>query len=265
MRPHTDFKPETSKAILLMGDSGSGKTNLAFTFPSPFIIDWGDSNLANAVERHRGKPFFYGRVDQEDDGTPIAESGRWNRSVKLLDEAIANDAVRTIVDDTLSMMQPVLKAHLIADATKNGEKLPKIAGDFTMNQSLWDPFARFIRQRIIKAKTAGKFYILVCHVGLDENELTLVKEMRPALQGQLGKGSNGGALVALFNDFWLCEATPSSDPKYKPRGVRYYVRSAPTNRVKLKTSFPTMDAEVDASWFATDEFQARLNGKATLA
>lgn len=255
MKTSSDFKPETSKAILLIGESGAGKTNLTFEFPAPALIDFGDANLSNAVERHPGIPFKWGRVDEDDTGKPIAPHLRWARATELLGQAGRDPDTKTIVDDSLSMMQIVCTDYLIDAGSKAGEKLPAVAGEKQMNMALWEPFARLIRARVIAARAFGKTYIMTCHVKVDENELTAVKEQRPLISGQMGS-----KLASLFTDMWMCEATPSSDPKYAPRGVRYFVRTAPTSRIKLKCSFPTIAAEVDASWFGTPAFRTLLGG-----
>ena len=255
MRPHTDFKPETSKAILLIGDSGSGKTNLAFEFPNPGIIDFGDANINNAVERHRGKPFKWGRVDLADDGKTIAPHLRWQRSLDLLVEAGKDPDVQTIVDDSLSMLQVVLTDYLVDVGSRGGEKLPTVAGEKQMNVSLWEPFARALRSRIVLARSLGKTYIMTCHVKVDENELTATKEQRPLISGQMAS-----KLASLYTDYWMCEATPTPEARYQPRGVRYFVRTAPTNRIKLKSSVPDLPPEFEFSWASWQAHLAKRNG-----
>lgn len=258
MKDGTTFRPETAKAILLIGNSGSGKTNMAAEFPRPAFIDWGDANLSNAIARHPNLVFKFGRVDEDASGKPVAPHLRWVRATELLGEAGRDPDVQTIVDDSLSMLETVLKDYLIDAGAKSGEKLPAVAGERQMNMALWEPFQRLLRSRVITARSFGKTYIMTCHVKIDDNELTTVKEQRPMVAGAMAS-----KLASLFTDYWMTEAIPSTETKYAAtRGIRYLVRTAPTIRVNLKSSFPSMKAEEDASWFGTEAFQQLLRGGA---
>lgn len=254
MKDGNEFKADTSKAILLIGASGTGKTNLAFEWPNPGLIDWGDSNLTNAVERHPGKPFKWGRVDQDDSGAEIPHAKRWDRGTALFKEMAKSPDVLTIVDDSLSMMQAALCDHLV-EIGGMAEKPLIVGGQRVMTMSLWGPFKDLIIRRVITARAIGKPYIMTCHSKVDENDMSSVKEYRPNLSGQLA-----GNLPSLFSEYWQAEATPNSDPRYKDSGgIRYFIRTAPTSRIQLKSSVG-LPPEFEFTWAAWTAHLAKRGG-----
>lgn len=230
-------------ALLLIGAPGAGKTNVAMEFPRPYFIDWGDANLKSAVERHPGKEFFWDRVDQDDSGKEVPHAERWNRASELLKKNGPDPKVGTIVDDSLSMMQVALCDHVIAKGSAAENPLV-VGGVKVMSRSLWSAFADLLRKRVIQARSYGKPYILICHEKIDADDMTAVKIYRPALSGQLGD-----TIASLFSDYWSCETDPNAAKKDYPTGVRYFVRTIPNNRIKLKCSCG-LDGEFNFTWAA---------------
>lgn len=248
MKDHTQFRPDGAIAVLLLGAPGSGKTNLAFEFDRPYFMDWGDANLKSAVERHPGKPFFWDRIDQDDAGKDVPHEQRWERGATLLKAAGADPKVGTLVDDSLSMMQNALCDHIIHKGSQAESPLI-IGGVKVMTRSMWNAFKDLLTKRIIQARSYGKPYIMTCHEKVDADDMTAVKIYRPALSGQLGDN-----IASLFSDFWSCETDPNADKKKYANGVRYFVRTVPTSRIKLKCSCG-LPAEFE---FTGDAFAAHM-------
>lgn len=255
MKSGTDFNPNQTMALLLMGSPGSGKTNLAMEMDRPYFIDFGDSNLKSAVERHPGKEFYWDRVDTDDDGKEVPPDRRWERSVDLLKRAGPDPKVGTIVDDSLSMMQTVLCDHILAKGSQAESPLV-IGGIKCMSRSLWSPFKDLIVRRIIQARSYNKPYVLICHEKVDADDMTGVKLYRPALSGQLGD-----TIASLLTDFWSCETDANADKNRYANGVRYFVRTVPNNRLKLKCSCG-LPAEFE---FTSEAFQAHMAARAQAA
>lgn len=255
MKTATDFKPDKALSLLLLGSPGAGKTNVAFEFPRPYLIDWTDSNPKSAVERHPGKEFYWDRVDLDDAGKEVPPDRRWERGAELLKRNAADPKVETIVDDSLSMMQVALCDHIIR--LGSGAENPLVVGGVkVMTKSMWSAFADLLRKRITYAKIWDKHYILVCHEKVDTDDMTTVKMYRPALSGQLGD-----SIASLFSDFWSCETDPNADKKKYPAGVRYFVRTAPTTRIKLKCSCG-LPPEFEFTW---EEFARIQDARAKAA
>lgn len=243
MKIASEFKPSQAIAVLLLGAPGAGKTNLAMEFPDPYFMDWGDANLKSAVERHPGKNFTWDRVDTDDVGKDIDPGQRWVRGSELLKASGPDSKVGTIVDDSLSMMQVALCDHILRLGSQAENPLT-VGGVKVMTRTLWSAFADLLRKRIIYARSLSKPYILVCHEKVDADDMSGQKIYRPALSGQLGD-----TIASLFTDFWSCETDPNADKKRYPTGVRYYVRTAPTARIKLKCSCG-LPPEFEFTWAA---------------
>lgn len=228
MKNGTDYNIEGSFGLLLAGNAGSGKSNHCMEWPNPWFCD-ADRNLVNAIKRHPGKQFFYDDPTTDDTGKKLTPPERWERSMLLLDRAGKDPQVKVLVDDSLSALCDYLVDYLTHVGCA-GEK-PRVVGGMTaMSQSLWGPFAQRMTKRIYDGRSHGKPYIMTCHIKVDENELSAVKEQRPNISGQLSS-----TIARLFTDYWCCKAVPTSDTKY-PSGVRYLIETRPTARMELKTS-----------------------------
>jgi adenylate kinase family enzyme len=230
MKDGTTYPRNTALAILLGGMPGAGKTNLCMEFPAPYFID-ADHNLRNAVERHPGKKFTYDDPELSADEKPLELEWCWERLEKLIKENAPKPEVGTIVLDGIGRITDYLKAHLCRVGSQ-AEKVITVGGVKVMNQSLWQPYADLLKKLIFLCRFYGKPFVLTTHLTVEENELSAVKEQRVLIQGALKAD-----FPKLFTDFWMCDATPSSDARYKAaNGVRYFVRTAPTHRILLKQS-----------------------------
>jgi hypothetical protein len=124
-----------------------------------------------------------------------------------------------------------LKAYLVHTGGM-AEKPLTVGGMKVMTMSLWGPFADYLKRFVFLCRSYNKPFILTTHLGVDENELTTIKEQRVLLQGALKAD-----FPKLFTDFFMCNALPNSAEQYKKsNGVRYFVRTAPDIRIMLKQS-----------------------------
>ncbi len=226
MTPGTNYATTKPRKMLLIGESGMGKTCFTMNLRNPYYIDW-DGNLATAIQLHPGKQFTYDSVETDDAGKPLILDRQWERGEALLRANAAKPEVGVIVDDGLSRMSDLLQAFLVRTGGE-AEKILTVGGIKVMNRSLWQPFAAHIRNHLRLATSFGKPYILTCHTKVDANELTEIKELTVNISGQIV-----GELVSWFTDFVQADTEP--DPK-SPTGVNYILRTAPTLRVKLKNS-----------------------------
>lgn len=233
MKSGDTYPRNTALAILLGGVPGGGKSNLCMEFNDPWFAD-ADHNLRNAIERHPGKRFYWDDPERDANGAPIDITLSWNRLETLIKENGPKPEVGAIVMDGVGRITDYLKAHL----TKVGgaaEKVIQVGGMPVMNQSLWQPYSDLLKRLVFLCRSFNKPFIMTTHLSVEVNELSSVKEQWPLIQGSLKAD-----FPKLFTDFWQCDAVPDSSDKYKAvdkgNGVRYLVRTAPTNRIMLKQS-----------------------------
>lgn len=249
MKDGQTFDTSAALAILLMGESGTGKSSIALRFNTPGVI-LGDKNIRWAAEwaKEHNHAWHYDDPELGADGKPLDWPDRWKRSWDLLLEMGRAEAVKTLVDDGLTQLSSYLQARLIKEGSKAESPLI-IGGEPQMTRSLWGPFASNMKRRIICARSFNKPYIMIAHVQTGDNETTGAKEQQVNLQGSL-KNEIGG----WFTDVWQVVAVPSSDKKYaNVNGIRRFVRTEPTHRCGILKNSLKLPPEIDV-----DELVTRL-------
>lgn len=255
MKDGSTYPRNTALALLLMGQPGSGKSNLSMEFPDPYFVDT-DQNLRNAIERHPDKRFWFDCPEFDDAGKSLEAHEHWPRMERLIKENAPRPEVKTLIVDGLGRVTDYLRAYLVHTGGQ-AEKPLLVGGMKVMTMSLWGPYADLLKKLVFLCRSFGKPFVLTAHVKVDENELSAVKEQRVNLQGQLVSD-----FPKLFTDAWLADATPNADARYaKANGVRYYVRTAPTHRMLLKQSCG-LPAEFEPGDTCFGELMKRLGGGA---
>lgn len=245
-------------AVLVAGDPGTGKTCGLFEWPDIYILDC-EGNLKSGIDRNPGKRFWWDSPEKFDDGKPVPEAQRWERAKKLVEEAGKNQEVKVIAVDGFGRMCDYLQEFLIVQGSKAEAPL-MVGGQKQMTRSLWNPFARMMTEWVYSVRHLGKPFVMTTHLKVDENELNSVKEQKVNVQGRLMTD-----FPKLFTDFWQTLATPvAADAKKYPTGVRYYVRTAPTSRIALKTSFG-LPAEFETRDPAFQDLIKRVAGQGQAA
>lgn len=229
MKDGTTYSTTKPRKLLVIGDSGTGKTCFTMNLPNPYYIDW-DGNLATAIQLHPDKKFTYDSVEVDEAGKPVLLDKQWERGEALLRANGARPEVGFIVDDGLSRMADLLQAYLVRVGGE-AEKILTVGGIKVMNRSLWQPFAAHIRNHLRLATSFNKPYVLTCHTKVDQNELTEIKELAINISGQIV-----GELVSWFTDFMMMTTEPVAVSPTNPVGVSYVLLTSPTLRIKLKNS-----------------------------
>lgn len=260
MKSATDYPTNTAIALLLAGDTGTGKSCNLFYWPKPFVLDL-EGNLKGAVLHHKalndGKlDGWYDTPRKDAKGNDLPDMLQFARCRQLLDEAVANPDVVTICIDGLGRLYDLLKQEL---ANAAGEKPVVVAGQRVMGLSQWGVYPDILKRFLWDYRAKGKPLILTAHLKVDENELTAVKEYRIAdLQTDFGKSNS---LPKTFSDYWQTFTEVCAKDAAHPRGVRYKIRTAPTVRNgSLKTSFVNMPDEFEVGDAAFKDLLQRVAG-----
>jgi AAA domain len=245
-----DQYPKTSELVLLLvGESGSGKTSMCMQFPDPYFIDTGDSNLINGIRAHPGKKFTYDTVTTDTEtSAAIAPQDCWPRVLKLIKENGSKPEVGSVIVDTIT----TLSKHLCRWLTMqpNGmEKTVLIAGEAQMNRSLWTPYESQLRSLIMMLTALKKPVVVTSHLRMDKDEVLGTWKGLPTIQGALVHN-----LASIFTDYWMCETKQVPIDATYPRGVKYTVRTAPNNRLELKTSIKGLPPEMTFTWAEFEKY-----------
>jgi AAA domain-containing protein len=255
LRDGSTYRPAQNFGLLIVGEPGSGKTRLGFEFPDLGILDC-DRNLRSAIvawkEKHGSlKPFKYAAPDQNEKGEAIPLHDIWPNAQKQAAMLCADPAVGTIFIDGLSLLQDWLMRYLVTQGS-GMEKPLTVGGIKVMTKSLYNPLEMAMKDFLVNLRASGKRVVVSSHVKIADDEITNASGVKPALQGALRD-----KVAGLFTDFWMCETlvvTPTDENKRKyPTGVRYYVRTVPTTRVKLKNSMG-LPPEFEFTWEALEPY-----------
>lgn len=227
MKSSSDFTISLPNSILILGRPGSGKTTLALQFPRPFVLDC-DENMKGPARylasKNGGKlPWFkYDTPLIDKTGTPVTRQLRMDRVQELLNEAISDPEIETVVIDSLTTLIDFVFDKIRATAT--GTNPPKIGdGKKQQDEPLriqdWGVFASIMKQLIFGLKASGKRIVFIGHITHDKDEVTKMILNFIACPGQVGDIISG-----LFEEVWQTEvkssgADASLKADYKVRTV----------------------------------------------
>lgn len=226
MKSSDSFTISLPNSILILGRPGSAKTTLALQFPKPFVLDC-DQNMKGPVRylaARLGKmPWFKHDTPLTDKtGAPTSRQTRMDRVKELLEEAVADPEIETIIIDSLTTLVDFIFDKIRATAT--GTNAPKFGdGKKTQDEPLriqdWGVFANVLKQLIFWLKASGKRIVFIGHISTDKDEVSKMILHTIACPGMLGDIISG-----LFEEVWQTEvkstgADASLKADYKVRTV----------------------------------------------
>ena len=192
--------------FLLIGDTGSGKTRLAGTFPRPYFMDYDKgirslgrdfNSCTTIIEAPRGRsprPGMY-------------EYGKgWAAAMKRIDEIgrlmdKGNWPYDTFIHDSLTTLQDLaLSAVLSEAAAKNRHKL----GD-PVDPGLWFGQMTLIQNLVSEMRGWPGLKIFTAHIQKDVNTVTQTVEKMALVTGKLA-----GKLPVFFDEIYFCECKTGS-------------------------------------------------------
>ena len=253
MKDASTYQPAQHFGLLLIGESGAGKSSLSLEFPAVYVLDC-DRNLSSALtlyEKRHGTPkadFWYDAPEVDANGKRLPDEEVWVNGCKHLDAASQDPRVQTLVVDGLTQWMTYLQRYVIKQGSEMEPRKLMVGGMQMMTMSYYAPFEALMRKFVVGLRSTGKSVIVTAHIRSGESELTDAPMWQPYLVGGLRN-----TIPGLFTDYWLCDTeqvvpgpgvtTDVKDatgkvttPARYPTGTRYFVRTAPTAKVKLKNS-----------------------------
>lgn len=187
-----DIQPDLSESsFFLIGDSGSGKTQLAGGFPKPFFFDF-DKGMATLAgrdgieyETFRDAPAKNGKAMPE---RGIYEYGKgWDQFIKKMNEIgeqidKGTCPYETLVFDSVTLMSQLVMNKIIKEdpKTTNGDN-PQIQHYGVESTKLKEAFDQITSWPLIK--------VMCAHIQRNTNELQNTVEMLPLLTGKFAARS----------------------------------------------------------------------------
>jgi len=220
MKPITDYKKDNHLRLLLQGPPGSGKTTLACHMPGAYILDL-DVNLGGPlrhIEKNGGiKPVGYDTVDIDDKGVVIEMKDRYQRMSTLLNNALHETSVQTIVVDSTTRLSDYIQGEVLR---QNGKS------DMTLQ--LWGHYLMQWKHFISQLITVRKHIVVIAHERVEKDEVDQSLKYFIAISGQFQH-----IIGSMFTDVWRCEVAVAgtNPPKYT-----FQVRTMPDFRYQLKNS-----------------------------
>lgn len=234
MKPGNTYTSKQSFALLLVGEPKSGKTNVAFSFPNPWILDC-DRNLKRAATVVKDKTWFFDDPYVDDKDVELPEHQRWNRAVDKIKLAAKAPEVQTIVIDGLGALADMLIAHIIEEVRRNE---PNSKADGKLRIQDYQPLALLLTKLIMGLRNSGKLIVFTSHQKVDKDEHTGKTRYELNMPGKLANSFGG-----LFSDVWATTAENAGLGKYK-----YLIHTRPSGlHMTLGTSLALPGEPIDVT------------------
>lgn len=215
--PYKEFVPSLEYiSLLLKGISGTGKTTIASKFPKPclFNFDRNTSSIRKIPEAERADLKI---IDPYKDinGNDVPPLKVWDNFIHLLTLVAADDGIKTLIIDSLTMMAATLEDSIIGDT--NPKEQFKIQD--------WGTFGRYLKwlgDNLIQVKGKDKHIIIIAHEVAEVSKDGDFLGWTLALGGQMKRN-----FEMYFSDVWQCSITPQGE---------YVINTRPNKYVSAKCS-----------------------------
>lgn len=207
---------------LIIAPPGAGKTELAATFPAPFVCDTdnGMRTLATKGFKRRHPEVDLSNIQYETIAEEVDEYGMFTgnavaimKALDVMNEAIEDDSRETIVLDSLTSFSGlamnkglVLNAAIGARGKSQSLELGRKNKFMTVTQADFGAQMNIITQVFDKLTSSAvkKHVIVLAHERITKNkEGDIIMKREPLITGDALRGNIG----RWFDDVWFIEVT----------------------------------------------------------
>ena len=224
-----DRKPADKVHVLAYGDSGTGKTHLAGTFPTPLILDT-DFGLETLVGQDIDYEEWYVRAGEDGWKT------RWTDLLEFVKTYSENPTHETLVVDSLTTLVDVVSAFVINKAGRGpsaGLQLQDYSAIYTELTKL-----------IVRLRRVPTNMVLTAHEDTYRDQLTMKLTVRPLVIGQ----AFAPKLPIFFNNIYnTVVEIPKTGTKVPTRellvqsdGTRLAKSQAKNNDLRISKSYESI-------------------------
>lgn len=203
-----EIPSDYSGSFLLVGDSGTGKTKLAGSFPKPYFLDidngirslgpefvksdnyatFGEAPYAmkarpGQYEYGKAWPALYDKVNWI--GAQM-DAGKWTR--------------QTLVFDSLTLLQEIAMTNVLLGMKKPNEKF--------IDPGMWGAQQKAIQSLIQNVNSWPGLKVFTAHVQRDKNDITGITEMLPLVTGKLA-----GKIGIFFDEIYFLDVEGVGDAR----------------------------------------------------
>lgn len=217
MKSSTDYKPNLSRGILLIGEAGKGKTTLMARMPGAYLADC-DNNLSGPhrfITENKLPPFKYDIIDILDDGTVVEDGLHFKRLVDCVKTSSTDPDIGAIGITSLTKLSDYVMADLL-----------KKQGRTQMQLQDWGTFLQVMKQLITKMRSTKKLFVMDAHIKAEKDDVAGFMKFKVLVPGQLQD-----IIGSLFSDVWLCQVEEKSGKH------EWNIRTLPNTWYALKNSF----------------------------
>lgn len=217
--------------ILIIGETGTGKSHFASTAPSPLYL----FNFDDTIDNYRQTQCW---VDEAlfDPSIPIAQ--RWNSMMARAQEFLSDpkEFKTFIIDSTTTLTAMAIEFTMALDGSRGlgNAPIPKIHNLAARN---------LIESFLALVVKIPRTIIVIAHPEKTKDDVTGAVMVGPAVPGKLTNG-----LPRLFGEVYSSHATVTD------KGMAYQLRTCPDGlyhaRSRLKNSFPGIKPLMPNTWDA---------------
>lgn len=247
----SELNPSAHKKIYVQGDSGSGKTVFACSFPTPIYVFDFDGKVGSSASFYANDKERLGRIEYD---TYLPKSGdktdvpfvRYNTKLVELENAAKTNAFpyATIVLDSSTLYAQAMLKEVVRQ-NPGIKRMPVNLGDPTSIQD-YGIFASHFTQMLVRLLSLPANVVVTGHISTDKDELT-----GEIIRGPFLPGKQAPQMVPiLFEEVYRAYA------ETKDGKASYFAQTQSDGRYKCRSQIKGIPSIVSLSYESLKKFMS---------